>query len=170
MIEVKSRLSRSESVQAIAESALRGDLCGGFSGPLHSADRVAGDVYKRQLVDSIDHRGFFFHRLAPPANGADPVRLHILSRQLPPPFGHGVWVRTEKFLNLPIAAQTERLKAGVQTSLLLVEQAGEQDDRRTQLVGNTVGRRADRCGGVRQRLPCPQLLLPRSRIDGAAQI
>jgi hypothetical protein len=40
-----------------------------------------------------------------------------------------VRVQTENLRNLAISAQLERLQAGVQTSLLLVEQTGEQDNR-----------------------------------------
>jgi len=87
--------------------------------------------------------GVFFHRLAPSARSPHSVRLHILGQQLPSPFGHGVRVQTEEFRNLAISAQLKRLQTSVQTTLLFVEQAREQDNRRPQFVGNIAGRDAD---------------------------
>ena len=46
-------------------------------------------------------------------------------------------IQAEKVRNLAISAQLERLQTGVQTSLLFVEQAGEQDNRRPQF-GKTI--------------------------------
>jgi hypothetical protein len=83
-----------------------------------------------------------------------------------------VRVQAEKFRNPAISAQLERLQAGVQTPLSFVKQTGEQDNRSPQFVGNITGGNADGRGAslVRQRLPRPQLLLPRTRLGGAIQI
>jgi hypothetical protein len=80
--------------------------------------------------------------------------------------------QTEQFRDLPITTQPERFQTGVQTPLLFVEQVGKQNDRRPKLVGDIARPDAGRCSGglIRQRLPCPQLLLPGWKIAGTVQI
>ena len=83
-----------------------------------------------------------------------------------------MWVQTEKFGDLAVATQLERFETGVQAPLLFVKQAGKQDNRRPHFIGNIAGRNVRRRSGglIQQGLPCPQLLLPRTRIGGAVQI
>jgi len=64
----------------------------------------------------------------------------------------------EKLGNLavPVATQLERLQAGVQAPLLFVERTPEQDDGRSQFVGNllTLRHTASHSGLFQTCLPC----------------
>ena len=74
--------------------------------------------------------GVFFHRLAPAASSAHAVHFHVLSQQLLSSPGHGVRIEIEEVGQLAIAttAQLQRLQSDIQTALLLIQQAVEQED------------------------------------------
>jgi hypothetical protein len=75
----------------------------------------------------------------------------------------------EKFRDLAISTQLERFQTGIQTTLLFVEGAGEQDNRRPKVLGNETGRKTSG-SSHRQQLPSPQLLLPGTRVGSAVKI
>ncbi len=90
--------------------------------------------------------------------------FHIVGHQLASPFGHRVRIQLQKLGNLEVsaAAQFERLQAGIQSPLALVEQTGEQDNDRTQFAGSLGGpcRTGVHARFLEPHLPFQQLLPP----------
>ena len=106
--------------------------------------------------------GVFFFRRSPPAAGAPhPVDLDIALDELPPAGGDGGRVNAEQGGDAPVAAPPalERFESGEQPALPLVEEAGEQHDGGTQLLGHQVGvgERPPESGGGHQHASGAQL-------------
>ena len=111
---------------------------------------------------------FFFHPFAPTARRTDPVDRDVLRQQLPTPPGYRANVQAEQLGDARVtsAAGLEGFEPGIQTALLLVEQAEEQHDGRAELVGQDgrLGQRADNPGLGQPCAPRQQLLASAPRV------
>ena len=74
--------------------------------------------------------------MAPASGSANSFRIDILIQQFPSTFRYGLGMQTQDVGNQMVTATTnlQRLQPGVETSLLLIEQADEQHYRRFHLV------------------------------------
>lgn len=88
--------------------------------------------------------------------------------------GYCVRIQVQKIGQLPIAPmpQLERFQSCIQTALLFIEQAVEQENRRPKFVGHL--RRTEDTGGdgglLQTRLSRQQLLLPLTPVTSTVQV
>lgn len=82
--------------------------------------------------------GVFFQRLSPAAGFAHAIELNALSQQLLSCARDGVRIQAQELGQLVVAAvsQLERFQSGVESSLLFIEHAVEQDDGGLQFLGS----------------------------------
>ena len=106
--------------------------------------------------------GVFFRRRTPAARAPHPVELDVALDELPPAGSDRRRVDAEQLGDAPVAAPPalEGFESGEQTSLPLVEQAGEQHDRGAQFLRHQVGRRqgSHESGRGHQQAPRAQLV------------
>ena len=118
--------------------------------------------------------GVFFHRSASGASPADTLDSHIAVQEVVPPAGHGPRVQPQQVGDRLVAsvAHLERLQAGVQASLLLIEQAEKQHNRCLELIGEDIDvRQPPPEWGRRVTDPARgELSVPRGGIGGTVQI
>ena len=73
---------------------------------------------------------FFFHRLAPAAGAPAPIDQDIVRKQLLSSLGDRVGIHARRFRNGAVTSppEPERLEAGKEAPLLLVEETHEEND------------------------------------------
>ena len=102
-----------------------------------------------------------------------PFDFHVLLEELLSSPSHGAYIEPEKLGDLTItaASRLQRLEPGVQASLLLIEQAEEQNDGRSQLVrqDGSVGHRPGHTRLGKQGAACQQLLASATGVRRAVQ-
>ena len=117
--------------------------------------------------------GVFFRRCSTAARAAHAVDLDIALDELPAAGGDRRRVDAEQGGDASVAAPPalERFESGEQAPLLLVEEAGEQDDGGAQLVGHQVGvgQGPAESGRGHQQSPGAQLARPVCVVGGAVE-
>ena len=118
--------------------------------------------------------GVFFPPVDVGASPADTLDIHIAVQEVVTSAGHGPHVQPQQVGDRLVAAvaHLERLQAGVQASLLLIEQAAKQDDRCPEFVGEDINvRHSPPEWGRRVEDPAGRALgVPRGGIRGTVQI
>jgi hypothetical protein len=108
---------------------------------------------------------FFFHGLSTPAGSADALEFEIPFFEFSPSFGNSLNVEARQVRDASISASTEphRFESGVESSLLFVERAQEQDDGRAGFVRHGPDRAMQHPEGLdRDREPSGEKLLTSS--------